>query len=248
MKELKVAKYQILSSIGAIRIYYLIYLSVIMLISASIVTSDGRATSSGLDFSTMIFLFVMGLNSFKSNFFMSQANNVSRKSFFRGLIVGVFPITFVVSLIDLIINRAQNVFAKCATTYDMIYGNYRNMQSYMNWTQSNDIKTLFGTLIWQFAIYSAIFIMGILISLCYYRSNKIVKVIISVIPALIIGFSYNINNTFISIFNINIAGIIPAAFGWHSQNPYIAVFSLSVLMLVFSMSIYLLTKRAIIKD
>lgn len=247
MKALKVAKYQVLSSIGAIRIYYFIYLLVLLFLSASIVTSDGRSSSSGLDFSTMIFIFVVGLNSFKSAFLLTQANNISRKAFFKGLIVGVFPITFAMSIIDLIINRVQNIFAKCATTYDMIYGNFRIVESSIQWTQSNDFKTLFGTVIWQFAIYSAIFIMGILISLCYYRSNKIVKVIISVVPALLVSFSYNINNTFMGIFNINFADIIPWAFGWQSQNPYIAVFSLAVLMTIFSMSIYLLIKRAVAK-
>lgn len=247
MKALKVAKYQILSSIGAIRIYYFIYLLVLLFVSTSIVTTDGRFHSSGLDFSTMIFLFVVGLNSFKSTFLLTQANNISRKLFFKGLIIAVFPITFTMSMIDLAINRVQNIFAKCATTYDMIYGNFRILESSINWTQLNDFKTLFGTIIWQFAIYSAILIMGILISLCYYRSNKIMKVVISVVPTLLIGFSYNINNTFIDIFNINIADIISSAFGWQSQNPYIAVFSLTVLMIMFSLIIYLLIKRAVVK-
>lgn len=248
MKSLKVAKYQIFSSIGSIRIYYFIYLLVLSLISASIVTSDGRASSSGLDFSTMIFLFVVGLNSFKSTFLLTQANNISRKVFFKGLIIAVFPIALAMSIIDLTINRVQNIFAKCATTYDMIYGNFRIVESSIDWTQLNDFKTLFGTIIWQFAIYSAIFIMGILISVCYYRSNKIMKVVISVVPALLIGFSYNINNTFIETFNINIADIISSAFGWQSQNPYVAVFSLTVLMMIFSLSIYLLIKRAAVKE
>jgi|BioPla2DNA2_1021312.scaffolds.fasta_scaffold42341_2 hypothetical protein len=248
MKALKVAKYQILSTIGAIKIYYFIFLLVLLFFSASVTVSDGSFSSSGLDISTIIFLFVVGLNSFKTTFFFTQANNISRKVFFKGLIIAVFPITFTMSIIDLVINRVLNISVKCVTTYDMIYENIRIAESGINWTQSNDLKTLFGTIIWQFAIYSAIFIIGIFISLCYYRSNKIVKVIISVVPALLATSSYKINNTFIGIFNINIADIISSAFGFKSQNPYIGVFSLTILMIIFSTSIYLLTRRAVVRS
>ena len=247
MKTLKVAKYQISSSIGPIKIYYFIYLFVLLFFSVTIATSDGRASSSGLDFSTMIFLFVAGLNSFKSTFLLAQANNISRKAFFKGIIIAVFPITLTMTIIEFTINRVQNIFAKCANLYDMIYGNFRYFESSVNWTQSNDLKTIFATIIWQFAIFSSIFILGILISLCYYRSNKIMKVVISVVPVLLLGFSYNINNIFLKVFNINIANIISSAFGLQSQNPFIAILSLTILMIMFSSLIYLLIKRAVIK-
>jgi len=246
MKGLKVAKYQILSSIGAIGVYYLIYSMVIILISALIAGTNGKGSSSGLDFSTMVFLFVFGLNYFKANFLFSQANNISRKTFFRGLVISIFPMTFAMSILDVTINRVQNIFAKCPTTFDMTFGNYKVFQI-VDWTQKNDLQTILGTVFWQFAMYSTFLFLGILISLCYYRSNKIVKIIISVAPITLFVFSYNINEIVKDAFNIDISQILKVVFGFHKQNLYSALFSFPILIMLFSLSIYLLIKKAVIK-
>ncbi len=99
---------------------------------------------------------VVGLNSFRNNFKFSQANNVSRITFFKGLIISILVVALFMSLIDIIINRLYNVFVSCPMNFDMIY----------------------GILQWMFSAYSTIIIMGILISLVYYKSSKPVKVII----------------------------------------------------------------------
>lgn len=247
MKELKVAKYQVLSSIKPIIVFYIIVILVMnFFVVTSVSSSDQTIRTSGLDFASFIFLFVCGLNAFKETFYLTQANNISRKTFFKGLILGVFPITIAMAIIDIIINRVQNIFAKCPTTFDMIYGALRNIEFFSEWTQSNDFLTLFGTLIWQFSTYSFIYILGILISLSYYRSNKIVKILISFIPIFIFIFFISANSTFNG--GINIEEVISVTFGIQSQNPYIAFLTLSILMVIFSTSIYLLTKRAVTKD
>ncbi|WP_010250388.1 hypothetical protein [Acetivibrio cellulolyticus] len=245
MKELKVAKYQIFNTINSIMIFYAIFITVIVFLGVLTRTIEG-SSSSGLEVSTIIFLLVAGLNSFKSNFKLMQANNVSRKVFVKGLLIGVFPITLAMSLIDLIINRVYNIFINCPTIFDMIYGNFRGLRE--GWMQSNNIQTLFGTVIWQFAVYSAVFIFGILVSLCYYRSNKKLKVLISIVPAMLVVFSANINQILLAALNINIGEIFASALGLQSQNPYLAVFSFAVLGILFSIAIYLLTRKAIIKE
>ena len=192
----------------------------------------------------------VGLNSFKSNFKFSLANNISRKTFTKGLILAVFPIALVMSVIDLIINRIINIFMKCPTTFDMIYGSFRKSNLLGNsefWVQTNDFYTLFRTIIWQFAVYSSLFILGILISLLYYRSNKFLKIVVSAVPVLLLLFISSTNAVFIDSLNINIGKFIASAFGWHSLNPYTAVLSFTVLIFAFSSLIYLLVRKAMLK-
>ncbi|NLD49088.1 MAG: hypothetical protein GX660_18165 [Clostridiaceae bacterium] len=245
MRELKVAKYQIRSTLGPIVVFYAIFVSVIVLLAAIFNIIGDEASSSGLESSTVVFLFVAGLNSFKGNFKLFQANNVSRKTFVKGLIIGVLPITFAMSLLDLIIIRIYNFFGKCPTNFDMIYGDFR--YSGENWIQSNDLQTLFGTVIWQFAVYSVVFILGILISLCYYRSNNRLKIVISVVPLMLLGLLTNASQVPEGS-SIRIGNFIASAFGWQNQNPYMAVFTLAVLGTLFSIAIYLLSRRAVLKD
>ncbi|MFZ5987579.1 MAG: hypothetical protein ACOYWZ_10715 [Bacillota bacterium] len=254
MKSLKIAKFQILDTIRPIGIFYGIFLIVIMFLAVSNVRSGGNISSSGIEMASAVFLLIAGLNSFKSNFRFSQANNISRKALFKGLILAVFPIAFAMSVIDLIINRVYNVFVNCPTNFDTIYGSYRdtgmrdwNTGSFV-WTQANDIYTLLSTIIWNFAVYSMIFLLGILITLVYYRSNTIMKVIVSIIPTIVITLTYNIFTMLPASFRNSIGSFITGAFGWQSRNPYMAVLSFGVLGVIFTGLIYLLTKKAVVKE
>lgn len=246
MKALKIAKYQVLETLKPIMIFYSIFIIAIIFISA------GNATSIGTEFSTAIFVFVVGLNSFKSPFMLTQANNISRKSFVMGSLLGILPVTFGMSLIDLVINRVLNIFSSCPTLFDMIYGNFRDSRLMANinsvWIQANDFKTLIGTVIWQFAAYSVIYSLGILISLCYYKSNSYMKVLITVFSILFIASAFTLNIVLINTFSIDLGQFFTSIFGWKSRNPYIAVLSLAVIGTVLSMIIYLFIKKTVVRD
>lgn len=250
MKSVKVARYQIEDTMASVRNYYIVFISIIaILIFISLKMGTGF-NSSGLEFSTVIFLFVLGLNSLRSGFLFTQSNNISRKAFYKGAILGVLSIACFMSIIDIIINRTYNIFVKSPTNFDMIYGSFRDIRQsgeMYRWSMANDIGTLLGTFTWQYALYSMAFISGILISMIYYRSNKIMKVIISVIPFILLFFSYKISALFpISVWQ-GLGNFIANAFGWYSRNPYIAVLSFSILGTIFAGFSYLLIRKAVVK-
>lgn len=254
MKALKIARFQVIDSIGPICIYYAIFLLILTLLVGARVNAGASFTSSGLEIASVIFLFVAGLNSFKGSFKFSQANNITRKTFFKGAILGMLPITLAMSIIDLVINRVYNIFVKSPTNFDMIYGAFRDTgmremaSGAIAWVQSNDIFTLLGTITWQFAVYSMFFLMGLLISLIYYRSNKLLKVIISAIPVVLLMLS-NISHGFSTSFSWDkVLGFISAAFGWQSRNPYIAMLSFTIIGVIFAAFIYLLARRAVARE
>ena len=112
-KAKKVCKYQIETFIKPTIIYYLIFIAVIVVLSILARSSEGNFMSSGLELSTWIFIFVRALNSFKSPFYFSQANNVSRKSFYLGTLFYSVIVSLIIPVIDIIINRIYNLFVGC---------------------------------------------------------------------------------------------------------------------------------------
>lgn len=105
--------------------------------------------------------------------------------------MAIFPISMAMSIIDLIINRIYNSFMPSPTMFDMLFGNFKGINIWSEegvqlWIQQNDISTLLGTTIWQFALYSLVFIAGIFIVLIYYRSSNPLRVLISISPVLLI--------------------------------------------------------------
>jgi hypothetical protein len=248
MKSWKVIKFHIMESVSTICIYYAIFIAVIIIL-IFLNADSGKISSSGLEMASVIFLFIAGLNSFKTNFKFSQANQTSRKTFFKGIIIAVFPITFAMSLLDIIINRVYNIFIPSPTNFDMIYGSLRDAgirnSSGFAWTQANDFYTLFGTIIWQFVVYSFAFFLGLLITLVYYRSSKPVKVVVSIAPVVLLVLLLNVLP---ESFRNTVGVFVSSAFGWQTRNPYMAVFNFGVLGVILTGFIYLLMRRAVARE
>jgi hypothetical protein len=253
MKHLKISKYYFIESLYAIKIYYAIFIGVLALLVFSSRSSGGNMHSSGLEFSTMIFSFIVGLDSFKSDFYFSQGVSISRKVFFKGLILGILPLTMMMSGIDLVLNRIYNIFVPSPMMFDMLYTAYRDtgMMDYRTlefiWKQSNELPLLINTIIWQFALYTFVCLAGLLITLIYYRSNKLMRVVVSISPVIFLMLMRSLGN-YLTDFSGIIAKFMDNAFGYSSMNPYIAVFTFLVAGGILSALIYLLTRKAEIKE
>ena len=185
--ELKsIVKYNLNSLKKSILIYYSIFITVC--ICLVLLSNTGNVTTSGLEISSVIFIFVVGLNSFKENFYFMKSNNVSRKDFIYGTAVSMIPVSLFMAFVDIIINRIYNIFIKCPTIYETIYTSFinNNQLSINNWVQNNSIETLFNAFTFQFAMCLALFSLGFLITIIYYKSNKFMKLAVSISPVSII--------------------------------------------------------------
>lgn len=254
MKSLKLAKFHISMMLPSTMIYYMIFITVIIFLAASNTNSNQNFSSSGLEFSTAIFLFVMGLNAFRENFNFSQANNLSRRIFFNGLLLSALPIAFMMSITDLIINRIYNIYVPSPTNFDMIYSTYRDTGMFdMNemqyvWAQSNSYYTLVSTVIWQFAAYVLFFILGVVITMIYYRSSNPLKIVVSLTPVVLLVLLRNMIGLLPSHWIRSLGAFIPTAFGWDSRNPYMAVITFFLLSIFLAGCFYLLLRRAEAKE
>ena len=249
MKSLKVARMNIEGVMKSAIIYYGTFIFILMVL-ISLYIFGGRVTMSGIEVSTVIFLFVCGLNSFKSNFYFAKSNGISRKTFIKGLLISSIPIALVMSIIDIIINRINNIFIKNPTLYDVSYGNLLGDVGRVyegSWVQSNSLATIFNTILFQFSLCLLAYVVGIVINMIYYRSNKYVKVLVSVIPVAFIMFSgnFSIRNSGLTI---RVKEFFDYIFGFNPVNVFACVSTFLVLTVVLWGIAFLLIRKAVIKE
>ena len=251
MKAYKVAKYNVNSLKKSVCIYYSIFIAVyIFLVILSRIYNDSFATA-GTELSSAIAIFIVGLNIFKENFYFMKSNNVSRKSYFLGTVLSMLPIAITMSVIDIIINRAYNLFFKCPTNYDMIFTDFSNgadiTMATSNWVQGNDILTLFNTFLFQASLYLMLFALGFVITMVYYKCNKLMKTVVSISPVmlfmlfgvLVSNFPYAAQKVLEFLFYI---------FGITPRNVYIAILTFIILFIALVTAAYLLVRKMIIKE
>ncbi|KLE16235.1 hypothetical protein [Clostridium sp. C8] len=242
-----IIKYNISSLKNSIAIYYTIFITVCL--ASVFLSRNGNISSSGIEISSGIFLFVAGLNLFKENFYFMKSNNVSRKDFLYGTAVSMIPVVLLMSIIDIIINRIYNIFMKCPTIYDMGYANIGSGEWHntINWVQSNSIGTLFNSFIFQASLSLAAISLGFLINIIYYKCNKFMKVVVSIIPVGLSILISMIGTAYPNIIN-NINKFIATIFGINNRNVYVAALTLIVSFIIFIAISRLLTRKAIIKQ
>lgn len=248
-KEVKVCKYSIMSSFRAISIYYGIIILIIILSIIGSMASNVHVQVSGMDFSTTIFLFILGLNFFKENFYFAQANNISRKVYFKGTLLSMFPIALAMSFIDIILNRILNIFLPSPTNYDMVFGTFigESISETISWLQSNNIEVLFKTFIFQFVIYIVVIAVGLLIRMIYYRCNKLMKTVVSLIPIALMMIMGIIAKNFSDLIT-KVSEVIIKILGLNTGNVYLFSFTLICLFAILMSFVYLSLRKAVVKE
>lgn len=244
MTSLKLAKYNIKSSLKSIIIYYGIFISVLIGIKMTSNYSGGNGYTNGLEFSSVVFLFVIGLNSFKENFYFAQANNISRVDYFKASAISILSIGLSMSIVDIIINRIYNIFMVSPTMYDMIYNDTYSASPL--WIQSNNMQTLLGKLTFSFAFYIAAFAIGLLITMIYYKCNKTMKILVSLSPIAIVAMYGRVvhNNPELEE---KVMIFIGKILGLNTRNSYMVVLTVICLFIITMFFVYLLVRKAVVK-
>ncbi|WP_409069633.1 hypothetical protein ACFLKB_09520 [Clostridium sp. FAM 1755] len=242
-KSNKICSYQLETSIKSILVYYGILIGILLLVLIqNFIYPNSNIQSNGIEMPTAIFIFIMALNSFKTSFYFSQGNNVSRNSFILGTIKSGVIISAVLALIDIIINRIYNLFIICPTNFDMIYRNPSydvngSWQVILNHSVVNSLETY----LWNLAVYIFLFMLGLLITIVYFRLNKFGQVVVSIIPVLLIVI---VSNFYIYI-PTKVWNFIGNAFGANTKNPYMAMLTFIILSILAISIQYLLVKKAV---
>ncbi len=238
-------RYQIWEYTKSVKIFYLVVVLVIGLfgiLTRYTANSDFRS-DGGVSTSTIIFLFVLGLNSFKETFLMSLQNGTSRRTMVTGRILSVGVVVVVMALMDKILSSLLKLVEsdrfRVNGIYDMIFPKRAS--------EVSSVVGVFESLLLMICLYVASAAAGYLITTAYYRMNKALKVIVSVgvpagiflvLPIVDMGLTHGRISLAIAKFIIFVTGV-------EKGHPYYLIVSSIVAAALFFGLSWVLIRRAV---
>jgi len=203
---------------------------------------------SGVEITTIIFIFVVGLTSFRDPFRMLLQNGASRNNFFVSLMVSSLGFAGVAALVDTVIGliatpMLNSVKIPYITIFEMLYNN-------LYVTMPLPVRGLY-TLVFLLAFYLMVFMGGHLISSLFFRLNKAAKIGFAIsVPCLVFWILPLVDVIFLSgRITMFIFDVIKLALGlFDGERPYIAVLSACTTALICGAASFLLQRRAALKE
>jgi hypothetical protein len=205
---------------------------------------------TSLEFSSCVFLLVSGIVTAKGTFKFTQANNLTRKTYFLGTLLTVPMIAGIMACIDAILYRLFALFMTSMSAFDMDYDGAVIFEkaSAVTWHPINTFAAISSAFFWQLTLYASVFILGMLFGSILYRSNRVVKIVLAIAPVLLFMFVFNTSSLLPDTFWSSVGSFFKAAFGLNNGNSYMAVLSFTVLFCVFSGIAWLFIRRMTIKE
>jgi hypothetical protein len=231
---LKVTKYQLSDLVKSLIIFYTIILLIDLFIGISISTNRSNVAVhyGGVEIAALIYIFIAGLNCFRSNFLFLQANNVSRKRFYYANIITLVSASAFMALFDIVIGCILKLSISYQGVFEQFYK--KNIP--------------FEDFLWSFSLFVFAASLGWLITMLYYRSGNLMKTIISLIPIFIVILLSVIDNRVNGTIGKAIVDFLGNSLGFnYNYNAYIAVFSFSLSALFIFALCFLLIRKAAIK-
>ena len=243
-------RYQSNDCFKAIRNFYIVIILMLVLFVFSVeISNDSTVKSMGeTEMITMIFLFIVGLNSFKETFLMMLQNGVSRLTMFFSTILNILLTSIFMAVADRFILNIGGLYSYfreeviVSGMFDMLYEK-RVASMHVVALNLEAILIMSG-------LYIAAFSGGYFITTAYYRMNKLVKVVVSVgLPASIFVLLPMLDKIlFGGKITVKILDMLYFIIGGKAENPYNTLFSCIFFSIVCLGLTWLLIRRAIEKS
>ena len=225
----------------SILIFYLIVIaSYIFTAFLNSLESIHMSQFGGIEIGSMIFLFIVSMNSFKPAFYLLMQHGVSRKTMFNSFIISAIIASGVMALIDSICYTLLGTGKSVNTMFEQVYtGLY----------DDNLLIKVLVTFVWALSAYLAFSMAGYFISVLYYRMNKTLKLIVSItvpsfifiiMPAIDVYFGWNITRWIGKAFELMLGT-------GENMNPFRSVITCSILSIIGALLSYGLVKKAVVK-
>lgn len=246
MRLKSVIKYNLNEMKNGILIFYGIILIIMLLFSIMLVSvsvNDVNSSLSGMEMASAIFLFVVGLNSFKQNYLFLSTNGVTRKTQFSGFLVSSGIIAVIMAAVDTTYANILPAFVNYHSFFRQVYSGFV--------AASPDLFVIFSGFIWSTFLYFSMLVLGYFIRTLYYRMSKLQKIVVSIgVPALysiilpILDFKLT-NGTIGRWINEFIKTMLGLNGG---NNPFAGVVSAIMGIVILACLAYLLVRRAPLKE
>ncbi len=173
-------KYQINEYIKNIKVFYLVVILVIVFfgILSSVNASTNFTSVGGIESATIIFLFILGLNSFKETFLMMLQNGITRKTMFIGRLITILAASVFMAVTDRFVVNVAGLFNDLNERFYMsaIYDEF-----FAGRVESLHLLVMnLEAILITIGIYAAAMVVGYLITCAYYRMNKTLKIAVSI--------------------------------------------------------------------
>ncbi len=235
MKIVQAVKFASSESKKAILIFYGALYAIFIISFTLSKLYDMEFSFGGIDISSSIFVFVLGLNSFKDNFSFYLTNGLSRKTIYISNQLYCLAIAFVMSFVDCMTNIITSSLTINSGLFNVLYRN--NGRSFSYW-------------LWSAFAYLFFLALGLSISMLFYRLSKLMKFVVYfgvpvfifiVLPILDLFFFGDSVRKFF-------AKYIPIILGINTGNPYVAVVSFIVMTGILILLQFLMLRRAVLKE
>ncbi|NLY32309.1 MAG: hypothetical protein GX065_05910 [Firmicutes bacterium] len=238
--------YQISEMKKPLLIYYAI---IFFLLLASFLTTEvflhisaNGTTINGIEISSMIFIFVCGLNSFKEPFRMFLQNGLSRKTLFLSYLCSLLSVTGVMAIIDTSIGAIGRSLGSYQSAFHEFY------RQYFPAVGPGQVFVGFAL---SLLLYTTSALTGYFITSLYYRMSKGLKLLVSIgVPVLLIIVLPIVDMGYANgAISRGLGEIFLLASGVKAgYNPLYPLGSCIILSSVLAGLTYLLQRRAVIKE
>lgn len=207
-----------------------------------------NSSGGGLEFISIITLFVLGLSSFKPYLKLFSANGISRRTAFGAAVLTFGSISVIMALIDTGNTLLFSHFSNYQSLFAQAY--YRAELSTLHWTDYT-FQMLMQQFLWSIFACFWIATVGFFITALYYRMNRGLKITVSVgVPVFLLfvlpALDRNLWNGWFShteqiFFN----------FVWgysNGYNPFVGMASMLIFAAVNAVLAWLLARRASVKE
>lgn len=212
----------------------IIFTTGVMLFIVESQGSDSQIVVGQIDAQSYVFALILGLLCFKTSFKFMLANGVSRKRFFWANLGALTAAMAVWTGVVLLLAAVFRLYAPYKMVHELLY-------------RGADPA---GGICWLFAGFLLLATLGWCISMLYYRSNLLKKILLSTLPTVFLALLVFIDSRIdwaiaraLVRFFIAVMGLTPAA-----PNPYRSALSMLLLAALLCGGNYLLVRRAPIKE
>lgn len=253
MNANKIMKFRLRESLMPVLVFFLIILTITIALIVTFELSSAdtiNVTLGGMESGIYIFLFIMGLSSFKDIFHMSLQNGVSRKTMFKGNVLSTLIIAGVLTILSQLLMLGGKIYSLNESNFS--FNGYVELLYATRYLAKGGLSfnLFFESTIYIFCFSISALALGYLISNLYYRFSKKVRVVVSISVPVILFVIVPIWNFAVADGKIYTAiwKIISFVLGLTSGNPYYAIVTAIVGSGILLTLSWLLTRKTELKN
>jgi hypothetical protein len=218
---------QIIICLGVLSLHLLISWAVVHLVHA-----PGPAGSN--DIIVMFWIFIMALTIFTPSFKYVLSQGITRKKFFSAMSLNIVLLAAAFALLSTLFYAASLKVANVWMVYEMIYRD----------------QAILNMLVWEFALLLFLGMLGWFMRLVYYVSDRNAKLIVTIAPFVLTSLLIFFNILADGGIGRALLDFLKAVMGLSSAspNPYVGAASFLAAAVILSAPVYLMLRRAQVKD